>query len=424
MGQSDTLLRRLDLRGEIEHNNTNQILLPIHKFADLWALSRTIIHSLGDEFVKQIWESHDEYNKKTIVALQEATNSKIDKAHDMVIWKKGEDRIILWNGLLVVPRNRELRWEIIAACHNGPITRHPGQLCTHELVQSEYWWPAMIWDINQYIDRCPICLKAKLVWEKPIGELKPTEIPSEPWEIISVDFVSKLPESARKNTIMNMVNQHLKLLYSRACNTNITIEGAACLFLETAWQYEALPLQVISDRGPQFAATFTKGLNQLLQIKGSLTTAYHPQSNRQTEWVNQEMKIYLWIFINHYQNDWTQWLPLTTFLWNTWINPTTHRSPFEAAHGRHPRIGLEPTCQPSDDQLQKANDMVEKMKEVKLETESALKATAEDMKRFYNAKRWLDEFEVSNKVTSGYPKFPSGRSNLFSLWFLLREGLI
>ena len=92
---------------------------------------------------------------------------------------------------------------------------------------------------------------------------------------------------------MNVIDRHSKLLYSGACNTKISAEGAAKLFLETAWQYEGLPRQVISDRGPQFAAAFTKELNRLLRIKGSLTTAYHPQSDGQTERVNQEMEIYL-----------------------------------------------------------------------------------------------------------------------------------
>jgi transposase InsO family protein len=197
---------------------------------------------------------------------------------------------------------------------------------------------------------------------------------------------------------MNVVDRHSKLLYLGACNTNISAEGAAHLFLETAWQYEGLPRQIISDRGPQFAAVFTKELNRLLWIKGSLTTAYHPQSDGQTERVNQEMEIYLRIFINHYQNDWTQWLPLATFSWNAWINPTTHRSPFEAAHGRQPRMGMEPTRKHSDGRLQNANDVVEKMKEVKQETESALKAAAEDMKRFYDAKRQPDKFEVGDEV--------------------------
>ena len=103
--------------------------------------------------------------------------------------------------------------------------------------------------------------------------------------------------------IWDVVDCHSKLLYSGACSTHISAEGVAHLFLDTVWRYEGLPWQVISDWGPQFAAAFTKELNRLLRIKGLLSTTYHPQSDGQTEHVNQEMEIYPSIFISHHQND-------------------------------------------------------------------------------------------------------------------------
>lgn len=141
----------------------------------------------------------------------------------------------------------------------------------------------MVHDVNTYVDGCEKCAMAKPVRAKPVGELKPTEIASEPWEIITVNFIVELLESQGKNAIMNIVDKHSKLLYSGACDTTITAKGSAKLFLETAWQYEGLPRQVISDRGPQFAAKFTNELNRLLRIKGSLSTVYHPQTDGQTE---------------------------------------------------------------------------------------------------------------------------------------------
>ena len=107
--------------------------------------------------------------------------------------------------------------------------------------------------------------------------------------------------------------------------------------------------------------------------------AYHPQTDGQTEHVNQEMEVYLHIFINHHQNDWTKWLSLATSLWNTKINPTTKQSPFEMAHGRQPHLGIEPTCTHLDGQLQDANNMVERMKQVQEEMEAVLKVAAEDI---------------------------------------------
>ena len=97
------------------------------------------------------------------------------------------------------------------------------------------------------------------------------------------------------------------------------------------------------------------------------------------------MEIYLRIFINFHQNDWTEWLSLATFSWNAKINPITKCSPLEMAHGRQPHLGMELTCQHSNKRIQEANEVAERMKRVKGETEAALKVAAEDMKRYYDA---------------------------------------
>ena len=87
----------------------------------------------------------------------------------------------------------------------------------------------MIWDVNKYVDGCPICPQVKPVRAKPVGELKPTKIPTESWEVISVDFIVELPESAECNCIMNIVDRHSKLLYSGACDTDNSGRGSKTL---------------------------------------------------------------------------------------------------------------------------------------------------------------------------------------------------
>jgi hypothetical protein len=110
------------------------------------------------------------------------------------------------------------------------------------------------------------------------------------------------------------------------------------------------------------------------------------------------MEIYLRIFISHHQNDWMDWLSLTTFSWNAKINPIMKRSPFKAAHGRQPRMGIEPTRNHPDSRLQSANDMVKRMKLIKEETEAVLNAAAEDMKRYYDARHRPEEFKPGDEV--------------------------
>ena len=117
----------------------------------------------------------------------------------------------------------------------------------------------------------------------------------------------------------------------------ITTEGVAQLFQKEIWPHEGIPKQIITDQGPQFVAQFTKELYQLLKITGAPSTAYHPQSDGQTERVNQEVEVYLHASINHHQED---WLPAAVFLWNSKPGLTT-QSPFEATKGYQPMMGPE-----------------------------------------------------------------------------------
>ena len=140
---------------------------------------------------------------------------------------------------------------------------------------------------------CPVCPTIKPIWELPIRELELTEISSQPWEIITLNFVRPLPESRGCNTVINVVNKHSKMLYSVPCNDTITTEGVTQLFQREIWPHKGLPEKVISDQGPQFMAKFTTELYRLLHIKEAPSTAYHPQMDGQTEHLNQELKIYL-----------------------------------------------------------------------------------------------------------------------------------
>ena len=100
------------------------------------------------------------------------------------------------------------------------------------------------------------------------------------------------------------------------CYNTVTAEDSARLFLRHVWKLHRLPDAVISDRGPQFIADFTQELYKLLGIKRSTFTTYHPQSDGQTEHVNQEMEQFLRVFINEQQNNWEELLPLAEFAYN------------------------------------------------------------------------------------------------------------
>ena len=246
------------------------------------------------------------------------------------------------DGLIVVTKQWDLQRRIISVNLDSIMAGHPYQHKTQELITHDYYWEGLTHDIWIYINRCPTCPKAKVVQKQLIGELIPMEIPKRPGKIITMDFIGLLPKSWGSNMILNMVDRHSKLLYSLPCHNTITAEGVTWLFQKEIWPYEGIPIQIITDQGPQFMATFTRELYKLLQITRVLSTAYHPQMDGQMEWVNQEIEVYLWIFVNHHQDNWSDWLPAATFLWNSRPGQTG-RSPFEATKGYQLTIGMEPS---------------------------------------------------------------------------------
>jgi transposase InsO family protein len=179
--------------------------------------------------------------------------------------------------------------------HDTRIAGHAGCFKTLELIARNYWWLQMSQYISIYIKTCDLCNRTKLQHRRPFSELHPSETLAEPWDTISVDFIVELPESYGYDAIMNVLDS-VTSAHFIPTHTTITAEGAACLYLREVWKHHGTPRVVLSDRGSQFMAGFTRKLYKLLGIKLATSTAYHPQTDGQTEHVNQELEGYLRMF--------------------------------------------------------------------------------------------------------------------------------
>jgi len=140
-----------------------------------------------------------------------------------------------------------------------------------------------------------------------------------------------------------------------------------------------LPESIISDRGVQFTAGIMKELNNLLGIQTKLSTAYHPQTDGQTERINQELEQYLRVFIDYRQEQWLDWLRTAEFAYNNKIYVATKTSPFKANYGQDPRIGFEGRRK---GKYKAAGKFVEKMKKIQKEAKAVLGKAQEEMKKF------------------------------------------
>jgi len=146
--------------------------------------------------------------------------------------------------------------------------------------------------------------------------------------MLSMDFVVELPPFSRHDTVMTVVDSVSKQVHFTLMHTTVTAEGAARLFLHQVWKLHGLLKCVISDHGPQFVACFTKELYCLLGIKLASSTAWHPQTDRQTEHVNQELDQYLWLFVNERQDNWYDLLPMVEFQHNNYVHSATQQPLF------------------------------------------------------------------------------------------------
>ena len=185
----------------------------------------------------------------------------------------------------------------------------------------------MLQYVGMYVSHCDVCLHTKIQRCLPSGELQPLPIPEEHWNVISVDFISELPESGRYDSIMVAVNSAGKCSHFVKTVTTVTAAGAANLYLWNVWKLHGFPRKVVSNCGLQFVAAFMKELYRLLGIEAATSTAYHLQTDGQTERVNQELEEYLRIFVGERQDDWYTLLPRRS-------SPTITTS--TRPHSKHP----------------------------------------------------------------------------------------
>jgi len=222
------------------------------------------------------------------------------------------------------------------------VAGHPRCWKTLELVSRDYWWPQMSRYIGQYVSTCNLCLRTKLIRQALVGELHPLWIPDSQWDMFSIDFVVELPLSSRHNVVMTVVDSVLKQAYFIPTHMTVTAEGAARLFLHQVWKLHSLPKCIILDCGPQFIARFTKELYRLLGIKLASSTAWYPQTNRQTERINQELDQYLWLFVNEQQDNWYDLLSMVEFQHNNHVHSTTQQPLFLLDTRWLSHMGFEP----------------------------------------------------------------------------------
>ena len=236
---------------------------------------------------------------------------------------------------IYVPNSKKIRENILKKNHDSVDVGHPGQHRMIKLIKRTYWWLRLKEDIKKYVQRCFKCQQNKVQHQKKTEELHLLEIPQGPWQEISIDIIGPLLKSNGINAIVVIVDKFTKIIHLKATMMNISSEGIAKIYRDNIWKLHEILRKVLSDRGPQFASKFMEELTKALGTKRQLSTAYHPQTDGQTERINQEIGMFLRHYVNYQQDDWTEWLAVAEFQYNDKRHATTGRTPFKLNFGRH-----------------------------------------------------------------------------------------
>jgi hypothetical protein len=250
--------------------------------------------------------------------------------------------------------------------------------------------------VKEFVAHCHICQQAKPERSLPAGLLQPLPIPSGPWDMATMDFIDGLPPSRQYNCILVVVDKLSKYAHFIPLRHPYTAAKVAEVFVDNIYKLHGMPLTLVSDRDPVFTSHFWKALFKATGTQLNMSTANHPETDGQTERVNQSIECYLRCFISAHPQQWSKWLSLCEFWYNNNWHSSLGKTPFQVIYGREPRyfgITATDTVAPGDiqDWLRERTLVLDSVKQHLLRMQQRMKSQADK-------KRSERVFSVGDKV--------------------------
>jgi Integrase zinc binding domain/Integrase core domain len=382
---SDALSRGPDHCPE-EDETKEEILLPDDLFLNLLDIN------LRDRITRN--KDYDFDITRAIELLQEEGPTSIQ--NDLEDWKIEEvndQKTIFYKGKQYIPKDQELWQDILKLFYDHETAGHPGELETYNLVKQHYWWPGLRIFVKNYVKECRICQQFKIDRNLSHPSFTPVEgaISTWPFTHCSMDLITDLPLAEGSDSILVVVDQGLSKGVILCPTTKmVTMDGIGDLLHENLYKRFGLPDKMISDQRPQFVAKAFRAMLSRLGVNLVLSTAYHPQTDRTTEWVNQEIEAYLAIYCHSHLETWKKNLATLEFTHNNRRHADRPKTSFKIIQGESPKALLltyENTKFPSID---------EKVKQMMADQYEAL--AAHELAQTRMAERRQNTFTVGQKV--------------------------
>jgi hypothetical protein len=324
-------------------------------------------------------------------------------------WLQDELR---YKGRLYLSKQSKLKSTVLSELHATPTAGHSGFTKTYDRVKRSFFWDGMKQDIRKFVVECEVCQRNKGETVKSPGTLQLLPIPPDIWKDISMDFITGLPKSGNKSVIMVVVDRLSKYAHFCALHHPFTASTVAQIFMDQVFKLHGMPNSIVSDRDPTFTSNFWQELFKLQGTQLHLSSAYHPQTDGQTEVVNKCLETYLRCFASEKQHQWAQWLPLAEWWYNTTYHTTTRMTPFEAVYGQKPLSVLSylpgtSKVQAVDQTLTVRGDILRTLKENLVMAHNRMKQQADQGR---SERQFEEGDQVFLRLQPYKQNFPQGRA--------------
>ncbi|CAH9076384.1 unnamed protein product [Cuscuta epithymum] len=245
-------------------------------------------------------------------------------------------RRLIFKGRLVLASDSKWIPLLLKEFHDTPTGGHAGAYRTYRRLAMNVTWRGMFRRVRAYVAQCLVCQKVKYEAASPAGLLQPLPIPNLVWEDISMDFITCLPKSKGHTSILVVVDRLSKYGHFIALKAPITARSVAETFAQEIVRLHGIPRSIVSDRDSLFVSAFWKEIFALSGTQLKFSSAYHPETDGQTEVLNRVLETYLRCFTCEQPRQWIRWLPWAEYWYNTAFQTAAGISPFEVVYGRPP----------------------------------------------------------------------------------------
>ncbi|KAL0541249.1 hypothetical protein IC582_021291 [Cucumis melo] len=304
---------------------------------------------------------------------------------------------LLFERRLCVPSDCAVKTELLSEAHSSPFSMHPGSTKMYQDLKRVYWWRNMKREVAEFVSKCLVCQQVKAPRQKPAGLLQPLSIPEWKWENVSMDFITGLPRTLRGFTVIWVVVDRLtKSAHFVPGKSTYTASKWAQLYMSEIVRLHGVPVSIVSDRDARFTSKFWKGLQTAMGTRLDFSTAFHPQTDGQTERLNQVLEDMLRACALEFPGSWDSHLHLMEFAYNNSYQATIGMAPFEALYGRCCRS---PVCWGEvGEQRLMGPELVQSTNEAIQKIRSRMHTAQSRQKSYADVRRKDLEFEIGDKV--------------------------